>query len=178
MANNLQRKAFSYTSCTDLYGSKKSDPNSSIRLCVCTKYTKLGGPIVSCTPGVRLPDRSRIFTRPWQTICSERPFRTPPVQICTAPQNRTGTAHLRYLYTTCNKLGGPVGPCTTGVRLPDRSRMFTRRFSTMCSEWHFRTPHVWRSTVPRSRTETAHLGYVYTTCTKQGGPVEPCITVV
>ena len=161
-----------------MYGSPKSYPNSSIRLCVCIKYTKLGGPVVSCTPSVRLPDRSRMFTRLWQKFCSERPFHTPPVRICKAPQNRTQTAHLCYLYTTCTKLGGPVGHCTTSVRLPDRLRMFTRRFSTMCSEWHFRTPPVRISTVPRSRTETAHLGYVYTTCTKLGGPVECCTTGV
>ena len=171
MSNNLQRKAFSYTSSTDLYGYPKSDPNSSIRLCVCTKYTKLGGPVVPCTPGVRLPDRSRMFTRPWQTICSERCFRTPPVRICTAPRSRTETAHLGYVYTTCTKLGGPVEPCTTGVRLPDRSRMFTRPCQTICSERHFRTALVRICSAPRSRTGTAHLGYVYTTCTKLGGPI-------
>ena len=65
MANKLQRKLFSYTSCTDVYDSQKSDTNSSIRLCVCTKHTKLEGPVVPCTPGVRLLDRSRMFTRPW-----------------------------------------------------------------------------------------------------------------
>ena len=89
MSNNLQRKAFSYTSSTDLYGYPKSDPNSSIRLCVCTKYTKLGGPVVPCTPGVQLPDHSRMFTRRWRTICSEQHFRKPAVRICRAPQTRT-----------------------------------------------------------------------------------------
>ena len=54
MANNLQRKAFLYISCTDLYGSPKFDPNSSIRLCMyklhqtgrarCTLYTSCATP--------------------------------------------------------------------------------------------------------------------------------------
>ena len=134
MANNLQRKAFLYTSCTDLYGSPKSDPNSPIRLCLCRKYTKLGGPVVPCTPGVRIPDRLRMFTRPWQTICSERHFRTPPVRICTAPRSRTRTAQLGCVCTNYKKLVGPVVPCTPGVRLPDRSRMFTRWFTAICNE--------------------------------------------
>ena len=50
--------------------------------------------------------------------------------------------------------------------------MFTRRWSTLCSEWHFRTPLVQISTAPQSRTETVQLGYVYTIYTKLGGPVE------
>ena len=133
---------------------------------------------MSCTPGVRLADRSQMFTRRWSTMCSEQHFLTPPVRICTAPRSRTRTAHLRYLYTTCTKQGCPVGPCTTGVQLPDRSRMFTRQWSTMCSKWHFRTPPVRISTAPRSRTGTAPLGFVYTTCTKLGSPIEPCITGV
>ena len=54
MANNLQRKALSYTACSDLYVSPKSDPNSSIRLRVyklqqtmrarCTLYTRCTTP--------------------------------------------------------------------------------------------------------------------------------------
>ena len=150
--------AFLYTSCTDLY-CPKSDPNSSIRLCVRTKYTKLGGPVVPYTPGVRLLDHSWMFTRPLQTICSDRHFCT-PVRICTARRSRTRTAHLGYLYTTCTKLGGPVGSCTTGVRHPEHSRMFTRPWQTISSETHFPTPPVCICTAPRSRTRTAQLGYV------------------
>ena len=33
MANNLQWKEFSYSSCMDLYGSPKSDPNISLKVC-------------------------------------------------------------------------------------------------------------------------------------------------
>ena len=131
-----------------------------------------------CTPGVRLPDRSRMFTRPWQTICSERHFRTAPVRICMAPRSRTRTAQLGCVCINYKKLVGPVVPCTPGVRHPDRSRMFTRRWRTMCSERHFGTPLVRICTAPLIRNGTAHLGYVYTTCTKLGGPVVPCTTGV
>ena len=65
---------------------------------VCTIYKKLVGPVVPCTPSVRLTDRSRMFTKAWQTICSESHFRTPPVQIGTAPRNRTRTAHLGCVF--------------------------------------------------------------------------------
>ena len=115
-----------------------------------------------------------MFTRPWQTICSERCFRTPPVRICTAPRSRTETAHLGYVYTTCTKLGGPVEPCTTGVRLQDRSRMFTRPWQTICSERHFRTAPVRICTAPRSRTRTAQLACVCTNYKKLVEPVVPC----
>ena len=153
MANNVQRKAFSYSSCTGFFGFPNSDPNSSIRLCVCTKYTKLGGLVVSCTPGVRLPDRSRMFTRRWSTMCSEWHFCTPPVRISTALQNRTETVHLGYVYTICTKLGSPVENCTTGVRLQDRSWMFTRSCQTICIERHFRTAPVRICMVPEVGSE-------------------------
>ena len=129
--------------------------------CVCTNYKKVLGPVVPCTPGLRLPDRSRMFTRRWRTICSERHFGTPPVRICTASRNWTETPHLGYVYTTCSKLGVPVERCTTGVRLQVRSRIFTRWLSTTCSERHFRTPPVRIGTAPRSRTRTAQLGCVH-----------------
>ena len=53
--------------------------------CVYTNCTKLRGLIATCTRGVRPLDCYRIFTRPWQTIWSERHFHTPPVRICTIP---------------------------------------------------------------------------------------------
>ena len=83
---NLQLTAFSKNYCTDLYGSAISDPRSTIRLCVCTNYTKLGESVVPYTPGVRVPDRSRMFTR--------RHFQTPPVRICMPPRSRTLIAQL------------------------------------------------------------------------------------
>ena len=122
-----------------------------------TTCNKLGGPVEPCITGLRLQDTSRMFTRPWQTIWSEKYFRSAPVRICTAPRSRTGTEHLGYVYTTCTKLGGPVEPCITGVRLQDPSRMFTRPWQTICSERHFHTPPVRIGMVPRSRTRTAHL---------------------
>ena len=127
---------------------------------MCIKYTKLGGPVVPCTPGVQLPDRPRMLTRRWKPICSERHFRTPTVRICTPPLSHTGTAHQGYVYKTCTKLGGPVGLCATGVRLPDRSRMFTSPWQIICSERHFRTPPVRIGAAPQSRTRTAQLGCV------------------
>ena len=166
-----------YTCCIN-FTAPRSRTRTTQLGCVRTDYTKLGGPVVPCTPGVRLRDRSRMLNRRWRTICSECHFRTPPVRICTAPRSRTQTAHLSYVYKTCTNLGGAVGPCTTGVRLPEHSRIFTRRRSTMCSERHFRTPRVRICIAPRNRTGTAHLGYMYTTCTKLGGPVEPCTTGV
>ena len=120
--------------------------------CVCTFYKKLVDPVVPCTPGVRHPDRSRMFTRWWRTICTERHFGTPPMRICAAPLSRNRTAHFGYVYTTCTKLGGHVVLCTTGVRLPDRSWMFTRPWQTICSERHFHTPPVRICAAPRSRT--------------------------
>ena len=134
--------------------------------CVCRKYTKLGGPVVPCTPGVHLRDPSRQFIGPWRTICCKRHFRTPPVWICMAPRSRTRTSHLISLCTSCTKLGGPVAPCTKGVRPPDRSRMFTRRWRTICSERNIRTPAVRICTAPRSRTPTTQLGCVCTNYTK------------
>ena len=127
--------------------------------CVCSRYTKLGEPVVSCTPGVQLPDRSWMFTRRWSTMCSEWHFRTHPVRISTALQSRTETVDLGYVYTICTKLGSPVENCTTGVRLPDRSRVFIRPWQTICSESHFRTDPVRICTASRSRTPTTQLGY-------------------
>ena len=114
MANNLQQKASSYTSCMDLYGFRSRTQTAHLGY-VYTTCTKLGGNAGPCMRGVQLPNHSRMFTRQWRTMCSERHFRTLPVRICTAPRNQTRTAHLDYVYTTCTKLGGPVGPCTPGV---------------------------------------------------------------
>ena len=110
--------------------------------CVCTNYEKLVGPVVPCTPGVRLPHLSRMFTRQRRTICSKRHFGTHCVRIRAAPLSRNGTAHFGYVYTTCTKLGGSVVPYRTGARLSDRSRMFTRPWQTLCSERHFCTAPV------------------------------------
>ena len=177
MANNLQRKAFLYTSCTDLYGSRSRTRTAHLGY-VYTTCTKLGGPVGPCTTGVRLQDRTWIFNRPCETICSERHFRTVPVRICTAPRSRTRTAELGCVCTNYKKLVEPVVPCTPGVRHPDRSRMFTRQWRTICSERHFGTPPVRICAAPLSRTGTAHFGYVYTICTKLGGPIVPCTTGV
>ena len=135
--------------------ASRSQTRTSLLRCVCTSCTKVGCPVVSSTPGVRHPDRSWMFTRPWQTICSERHYCTVPVWIYTSPQSRTGTAHLGYVYTTCTKLGGPVEPCITGVRLQDLSRMFNRPLQTICSERHFRTVPVWICTAPKTQTRTS-----------------------
>ena len=116
------------------------------------KYTKLGRVVVPCTSGVQLPDRSRMFTRPWQTIYRERHFRTPAIWICTAPRSQTRTSQLGCVCTSYKKLGGQVVPCIPGVRLPDRSRMFTRWRRTICSERHFHTSPVRICTDLRSRT--------------------------
>ena len=157
-------------------------PGSRTRItqlgCVCTIYRNLVGPVIPCTPGVRHPDRSRMFTRRWRTICSEHYFGTPLVRICTDPLVQTGTAYLGYVYTTCTKLGGPVVPCTTRVRVSDRSRMFTRPWQKISSESHFRTLPVRICTAPRNQTQTEHLRYLYRTCNKLEGPVGPCTTGV
>ena len=131
----------------------RSQTRTSPLRCVCTSCTKVGGPIAPCTTGVRLQDNSRMFNRPCQIICSERHFRKPPVRICTALLSRTETAHLSYVYTTCTKLEGPVEPCTTGLRLQDRSRMFTRPCQRICSERQFRTAPVRICKAPRGRTQ-------------------------
>ena len=93
--------------------------------CVYTNYTYLGGPVAHCAIGVRLRDRSRQFTLPYDAICNLRHFCTLAVLICTVPQTRTRTVHLDCVYTNYTYLGGPVGYCTIGVRLLDRSRQFT-----------------------------------------------------
>ena len=146
--------------------SERHFPTAPIRICtdsrsrtrtvrlgsVCTHHKKLVGPVVPCTPGVRHPDRSRMFTRRWRTICSECHFGTSLVRICTAPISWTRTAHLGYLYITSSKLGGPVVRCTTGVGHTDRSRMFTRPCQTICSERHFCSAPLRICTALRSRT--------------------------
>ena len=114
-----------------------------------------------------------MLTRRFITMCRDSNFRTPPVRICTAPRSRTETVYLCYVYTTCTKLGGPLEICTTGVRLQDHSRMFTKPCQIICSERHIRTAPVRICTVPRSRTRTAQLGWVCTKYTKLGGPVVP-----
>ena len=119
--------------------------------CVYRSYTKLGGPVTPCTPGVRPLDRSSKITRPCRTTCSKRHFRTPAVRICTAPQSRTPYSCNRSEYASCTKLGGPVAPCTPGVRPLDRSSMFNRSWRTICCERHFRTPAVRICTAPESR---------------------------
>ena len=144
--------------------------------CVYTNYTYLGGPVAHCTPGVRLRDRTRLFSTPCTAICSERYFCTPAVRICTVPQSRTRTVHLGCVYTNYTYLGGPVAHCTPGVRLRDRTRQFSTPYTAICSERYFRTPAVRICTVPRSRTRTVHLGCVYTNYTYLGGPVAHCYT--
>ena len=118
MANNLQRKAFSYISCTDLYGSPNSDSNSSIRLCV-HKRQKLVGPVVPCTPGVRLPDHSRMFTRRWRTICSKRHFGTHPVQIPKSKRNSALWLCVHNLYQTGRSGSTLYNRCMTPRPLTD-----------------------------------------------------------
>ena len=39
-----------------------------------------------------------LLTRPWQTICSERHFRTPAVLLCTPPTNRSFTIPVECVY--------------------------------------------------------------------------------
>ena len=117
--------------------------------CEYTNCTYLGNPVAHCTPGVRLRDRSRQFTIPWTTICSERHFRTPSVRTCTVPQIRTRTAHLDCVNTNCTYLGHPVAHCTPDVRLRDRLRQFTLPCTTICNERHSRTPSVRIYTVPK-----------------------------
>ena len=144
--------------CTD----SRSRSRTAQLGCACTCYKKLVGPVVPCSPGVRHPDRSQMFTRRWRIISSERYFGTPLVRICTAPLIRTGTVQLGYVYTTCTKLGGPVVRCTTGFGHPNRLRMFTRPWQTICSERHFRTALVRICTATRSQIRTAQLGCVCT----------------
>ena len=93
--------------------------------CVYTNYTYLRGPVAHCAPGVRLRDRSRQFTTLFTAICSERNFRTPAVRIRTVLRSRTGTVHLGCVYTNYTYLGGPVVHCAPGVRLRDRTRLFS-----------------------------------------------------
>ena len=70
--------------CTPALQICMSSTNRSLTVpvdCVFTNCTKLGGPVALCTPGVRLRERTRKFTRPWRIICSERHFCTPAVQL-------------------------------------------------------------------------------------------------
>ena len=150
-----------------------SNKYNCVRLCVYTKCTYLGDVIAHCTPCVRFRDRLRQFTLPCTTICRERHSRTPSVHICTVPQIRTRTAHLRCVNTNYIYLGGPVANCTPGVRLRDRSRQFTIPWTTTCSERHFRTPAVRFGTVARSVSRTVHLGCEYTNSIKLGSAVVP-----
>ena len=136
--------------------------------------TKLGVPVAPCTPGVRPLHRSSKFTRPWRTICSKLHFRTPAVWICTPPRSRTTYSCNRSEYASCTKLGGPVAPCTPGVRPLDHSSIFTRRWRTICSERHFHTPAVRLCMPPSNRSLTVPVDSVYRTCIKLGGPVAPC----
>ena len=142
--------------------------------CVFTNYTKQGDPVAPCTPGVRHSERTRQFTRLWQTICSERHFHTPAVRICTASSSHSRTPVVGCMYTSCTKLGGPIAPRTAGVLLRDCSRQFIGLWQTICSERHF--PHLLHGSVqlPEVGRHTAALGCVYTNCTKLGGPVAPC----
>ena len=129
---------------------------------VYTTCTKPGSPVERCATGVLLQDCPRMFNRPCQTICTERHFRTAPVRICTALRSRTRTAQLGCVCTNYKKKVGPVVPCTPDVRLPDCSRMFTRRWKIICRESHFRTLLVRICRAPLSRTGTADLGYICT----------------
>ena len=159
MANHLQQSTFSYTTCTDLYGSPKSDPNSALRLCVYNLYQTGRSRRTlynRCTTPRPLTDVPQAIANNLQQMA----FCTPPVPICTSPQSRTRTAHLGCVSTSCTELGGPVAPCTTGVRLPDRSLMFIRPWRTICSERHFRTPAVRICMAPRNQTRTAQLSCV------------------
>ena len=142
-----------------MYGSPNSDPNSSIRLCVYKLHQTLR-------------TRSTLYTRctmprPLMDVNQAMPnnllrkaFCTTNLQISTGPRSWTRTAHKVYVYTTCTKLGGPVGPCIPGVGIPDRSRMLTRPWQTIYKERHFRAPPARICTAPKSRTRTTQLGCV------------------
>ena len=93
-----------------------------------------------------------MFTRPWQTIWSERYFRTPAVRICTPPSNQSLAVPVDSVYRCCTKLCGLAAPCIPGVRPLDHSIMFNGSWRTMCSERHFRTPSVRICTALRGRT--------------------------
>ena len=108
----------------------------------------MGGPVVHCTPGVRLRDRSQQFTLPCLTIFSERHFRTPSVRICTVPQNLSRTAHLDCEYTNSTKLARPIVPRTGGVLVQYHLQDFPSPWQTVCSERNFHTPSVRICTIP------------------------------
>ena len=83
--------------------------------CEYTNCTYLGNPVAHCTLLVRLRDRSRQFTLPCITICSELHFRTPSVTyLYSSPSSDPNSSltlcqHLLYLtgwsssalYTRC-----------------------------------------------------------------------------
>ena len=123
------------------FGTVARSLNHTVHLdCQYTNRTKLEGPVVPRTAGVLVRYRLQEFPSPWQTVCSERNFRTPSVRICTVPQIRTRTAHIGCVNTNYTYMGGPVAHCTPGVRLRDRLRQFTLPCTTICNERHFRTP--------------------------------------
>ena len=133
--------------------------------CEYTNYTYLGGPVAHCTPGVRLRDRSQKFNTPWTAIFSKRYFCTPAVRISTFYRNRTRTVHLHRMYKNYIYLGGHVAYCTIDVRLQDHSQHFTIPYASICNLRHICTPAVRICTVHQTRTQTVHLGCVYTNYT-------------
>ena len=155
------------------YSYPKQDPNSALRR-LYTNYTYLGRTVPHCTQGVRLQYHTRQFTTPYTAICSELYFHTPAVRSCTVPRSGTRTVHLGCLYTNYTYLGGTVPQFTPGLRLGDRTRLFSTPWTVSCSKRCCRTPAVRIHTVLRSRNGTVHLGCVYINYTYLGSPVVHC----
>ena len=141
--------------------------------CVYRSCTKLGGPAVPCTPGVRPLYRSSMFTKPWITICSEQHLCTPTVCICTAASSRFRTALVGCVSTNCTKLRGPFvlvhhvydsqiahGSSSSCVEQSVGNGIFV----------HLQCGSV---QLPTVGLRTALSGCVYTNCTKLRGPIAP-----
>ena len=73
--------------------------------------------------------------------------------------------HLGCVYTNFTYLGGTI------PQLQDPTRQFTTPYTAIRSELTFRAHALLICTAPRSRTQTVHLGFVYTNYTYLGGTV-------
>ena len=89
---------------------------------------------------------------------------------------KVGPEHCTYAVSTyiIRTWERPIVQCTPSVRFRDRSQEITTLCTEICSQRHLRAPAVRICTVPQTKTQTVHLGCVYTNYTYLGYPVAHC----
>ena len=123
-------------------------------------YRNLRGPAAPCLLGVRFRIWPSLFTMPLEALWRKRHFRTPAVRLCTF----LGPGSVEEPLAVYANLGGPVVPCTLGVRFQKRTCQFTRPWEALWRKRHLRTPAARLYTFPRPGLQVPLIVYTNLGC--------------